>query len=51
MAKSTSASLEITSDGGVTKHILKEGNGQIPALHATCLGRLWHVVCMLSISV
>lgn len=29
----------ITPDGGVLKHVLKEGSGDHPCLHARCLGR------------
>ena len=30
--------VRITLDGGVVKHILQEGSGDFPPLHARCLG-------------
>ncbi len=30
--------VKITSDGGVLKHIIREGSGDVPVLHARCLG-------------
>lgn len=30
--------VQVTEDGGVLKHILTEGSGEVPMLHARCLG-------------
>ncbi len=33
----------VTSDGGVSKVILHQGQGDFPPLHAKCLGAQWHL--------
>jgi hypothetical protein len=30
--------IKVTEDGGVLKHIMTEGSGESPMLHARCLG-------------
>lgn len=30
--------IKVTEDGGVLKHIMTEGSGEAPMLHARCLG-------------
>lgn len=30
--------ISVTQDGGVVKYIAKEGSGEMPVLHARCLG-------------
>lgn len=32
--------ISIVPDGGVTKQILQEGSGDVPPLHALCLGAI-----------
>lgn len=33
-----SAGVNVTNDGGVVKHVISEGSGDVPPLHARCLG-------------
>lgn len=30
---------DVTADGGVKKRVLSEGTGEVPPLHAQCLGK------------
>ena len=30
---------KVTEDGGVLKHVVTEGSGEVPCLHARCLGK------------
>lgn len=39
-------SISIIPDGGVVKEILKEGSGDVPPLHARCLGAYPDHTCL-----
>ncbi len=38
-------SINVTTDGGVVKEIVREGPGDVPPLHARCLGAQSILIC------
>lgn len=39
-------SIALTTDGKITKKIIREGHGALPSRHATCIGKKIHVALL-----
>ena len=42
--------IKLTEDGGVSKLVVREGNGDIPPLHSRCIGMHDHICIFLVVS-